>query len=124
MLAKLTSAAASPRERGGPGAAENWGAPEVLEPGKVSERSRPFRDLAPIWGDLTTTLLRRTSQRARPSSAGWSSQALDPSEPPGLCSSSLDQTRSDVGGLVDSPAVDAIEEGGSQRGIKRAPLVA
>ena len=32
---------------------------------------------------------------------------------PGLCWSSLDQTRSDVGGLVDSLAVDLIEEGGS-----------
>ena len=45
------------------------------------------------------------------------------SEPPGLCWSSLDQTRSDVGGLVDSLAVDLIEEGGSQRGIKRALFV-
>ena len=37
--------------------------------------------------------------------------------------SSLDQTRSDVGGLVDPLGVDAIGEGGSQRGIKRALLV-
>ena len=45
------------------------------------------------------------------------------SELPGLCSSSLDQTRSDVSGLVDPLAVDAIEKSGPQRGIKRALLV-